>query len=166
MRVRHLTTVLLGLALALTAVLVAPGSASAAPTKKGQTVVTLDAGFAAALAGLGVDVGVVRPAYGKDGGVAFPIVGNPARGTIKHVGGLSLSAGDTVVTLTNFWIDGAVITGVVNGGDRLPLFDITAPGGVVTLDLTDVAAGALNAVFGVSALTGSTVVGTADVQTP
>ena len=166
MRVRPLITVVAGLAVALTAVLTAAGPASAAPTKKGQTVVTLDAGLAGALAGLGVDVGVVAPAYGKDGGVAFPIVGNPSRGVVKHVGGLSLSAGDTVVTLTNYWIDGAVVTGVVNGGDRLPLFDVTAPGGVVTLDLTDVAAGALDGIFGTDALSGSTVVGTADIQTP
>ncbi len=166
MRARPLTTVVVGLAVAMSAVLAVAGPATAAPTAKGQTVVTLDAGLAGALAGLGVDVGVVRPAYGKDGGVAFPIVGNPARGTVKHVGGLSLSAGDTVVTLTNYWIDGAVVTGVVNGGDRLPLFDVTAPGGVVTLDLTDVAAGALDDIFGTDALTGSTVVGTADIQTP
>ena len=166
MRVRPLITAVVGLAVALGSLLAVAAPATAAPTRKGQTVVTLDAGLATALTGLGVDVGVVRPAYGKDGGVAFPIVGNPSRGPVKHVGGLTLSAGDTVVSLTNYWIDGAVLSGVVNGGDRVPLFDITAPGGVVRLDLTDVAAGALNAAFGVSALSGSTVVGTADVQAP
>jgi hypothetical protein len=166
MRVRPLSTAVVGIALALCSLLAVATPATAAPTKKGQTVVTLDPGLAAALTGLGVSVGVVRPAYGKDGGVAFPIVGNPSRGVVKHVGGLSLSAGDTVVTLTNYWIDGAVVTGVVNGGDRLPLFDVTAPGGVVTLDLTDVAAGALDGIFGTDALSGSTVVGTADIQTP
>jgi hypothetical protein len=157
---------LLAFTVAAATLLAVAGPASAAPTTKGQTVVTLDSGFAAALTDLDVHVGVVKPAYGKDSGVAFPIVGNSARGVIKHVGGLSLSAGGTTVSLTNFWIDGAVITGIVNGGDRVPLFDITAPGGVVTLDLTDVAAGALNAAFGVTALSGSTTVGTAVIQTP
>ena len=166
MRLRPLIPVLVGHAVAMCTVLTAAAPATAAPTKKGQTVVTLDAGLATALTGLGVDVGVVRPAYGKDGGVAFPIVGNPSSGIVKHVGGLSLSAGDTVVTLTNYWIDGSVITGVVNGGDRLPLFDVTASGGVVTLDLTDIAAAALDGIFGTDALTGSTVVGTADIQAP
>jgi len=165
MRSRYLSA-LVGLTLATAVLVAASAPASAAPTTKGQTVVTLDSGLAAALTGLGVQVGVVRPAYGKGSGVAFPIVGNPARGVIKHVGGLTLSAGSTTVSLTNYWIDGAVITGVVNGGDRLPLFDITAPGGVVTLDLTDVAAGALNATFGVTALSGSTKVGTAVVEAP
>jgi hypothetical protein len=157
---------LLALTVAAATLLALTAPASAAPTTKGQTVVTLDGGFSAALTDLDVQVGVVKPAYGKGSGVAFPIVGNPARGVIKHVGGLSLSAGSTTVSLTNFWIDGAVITGIVNGGDRIPLFDITAPAGVVTLDLTDVAAGALNAAFGVAALSGSTTVGTAVVQTP
>ena len=160
----RLVTALTGLAVATAALLAVSAPASAAPTAKGQTVVTLDSGLAAALTGLGVQVGVVRPAYGTAAGVAFPIVGNPARGPVKHVGGLSLSAGTTTVNLTNYWIDGSVITGVVNGGDRVPLFDITTPGGVLTLDLTDVAAGALNAAFHVSALSGSTVVGTAAVE--
>lgn len=165
MRTRHLS-VLAALAVAATTLVAVAAPASAAPTHKGQTVVTLDSGLAAALTGLGVDVGVVAPAYGKDGGVAFPIVGNPSRGVVKHVGGLTLSAGATTVSLTNYWIDGSVITGVVNGGARLPLFDVTAPGGVVTLDLTDVAAAALDSAFGVSALTGATKVGTAAIQTP
>ncbi len=165
MRSRYLP-VLVGLAVAAATLVAVAAPASAAPTTKGQTVVTLDGGLAAALTGLGVQVGVVKPAYGKGSGVAFPIVGNPARGDIKHVGGLTLSAGSTTVSLTNYRIDGAVITGIVNGGDRVPLFDITAPGGVITLDLTDVAAGALNAAFGVAALSGSTKVGTAVIQTP
>ena len=165
MRSRYLPA-LVALAVAAAALVAVATPASAAPTTKGQTVVTLDSGFAAALAGLGVQVGVVKPAYGKGSGVAFPIVGNSARGVIKHVGGLTLTAGTTTVSLTNYWIEGAVITGVVNGGDRVPLFDITAPGGVITLDLTDVAAGALNTAFGVAALSGSTKVGNAIIQTP
>ena len=164
MRIRHLSALVVVVVASVLVAVAAP--ASAAPTKKGQTVVTLDSGFAAALTSLGVQVGAVNPAYGKGSGVAFPIVGNPARGVIKHVGGLTLAAGDTTVSLTNYWIDGAVITGVVNGSDRLPLFDITTPGGVVTLDLTDVAAGALNAAFGISALSGSTKIATAVVESP
>ena len=164
MRIRYLPA-LLALALATATLVAVAAPASAAPTTKGQTVVTVDGGLAGALMGLGVEVGVVKPAYGKGSGVAFPIVGNSARGVIKHVGGLTLFDGRTTVSLTNYWIDGAVITGIVNGGDRVPLFDVTAPGGVITLDLTDIAAGALNAAFGVTALSGSTKVGTATIQT-
>lgn len=165
MRSRYLSA-LAGLAVAAAAFVSVAAPASAAPTTKGQTVVTLDSGFAAALTSLGVRVGVVQPAYGKGSGVAFPIVGNPSRGVIKHVGGLTLTAGGTTVSLTNYWIQRGVITGVVNGGDRLPLFDVTAPGGVVTLDLTDVAAGALNATFGIQDLSGKTKVGTAVIEQP
>lgn len=166
MRSRYLSA-LAGLAVAAAAFVSVAAPASAAPTTKGQTVVTLDGGFAAALTDLGVRVGVVQPAYGKGSGVAFPIVGNPSRGVIKHVGGLTLTAGGTTVSLTNYWIQRGVISGVVNGGDRLPLFDVTAaPGGVVALDLTGVAAGALNATFDIHALSGSTKVGTAVIEQP
>jgi hypothetical protein len=104
---------------------------------------------------------------------------------IGHLGGLSLTAGKTVVHLLNFEIEVVdstpVITGIVtvNGSivDRLPLFNITAIGNIyqpykealsiqdVTLTLTSGAATALNGVFGTTALSGGFSIGTASTYT-
>lgn len=103
-------------------------SASATPTPVASvpsltgvdTQVAVDAGFLEAITGLGVAPGVVGSATLSDQGVlAFPITGgnvdyyDPAedyrpyvQGEIDHDGsGLSLTAGDTVVELTDFVID-------------------------------------------------------------
>jgi hypothetical protein len=111
-----------------------------------------------------------------------------ARGEISHVGGLRLRAGNTTVELTDFDIDTTparpVLTGLVTvNGDlvgRLPLFNLTLPAvslplqpqfGVVLqipgvqLTLTDAAAGALNGVFGITALTGGIPIGLATTTT-
>ena len=97
------------------------------------------------------------------------------------MGGLSLTAGSTKVTLVNFQIEalpgsGAYISGIVtvNGAiaGRLPLFDL-AIGNVyqpnreslsiqnVTVTLDPAAAAALNSVFKVSAFAGGFGIGSA-----
>jgi hypothetical protein len=83
-----------------------------------STSVLLDAGFASALESLKVVPGVVGDATLADGAVSFPITGGNVtyykpgsispyvQGIIEHNGsGLSLTAGDTEVDLTNFEID-------------------------------------------------------------
>lgn len=106
------------------------------------------------------------------------------RGDIFHAGGLSLSAGSTVVELRSFIIDTTgepVLTGLVSvNGDvvgRVPLFDLAttqAPEIVgrrgilldgVEVTLTDTAAGALNGIFGVTAFEEGLPIGVATVQT-
>lgn len=132
---------------------------------KGKTEVTLDPGAAAALTSLGVRVvplfAGVRSAGGKTY-FGFPIVGNPADGTIEHLGGLLLYRGHSWVTLTRYTIDlnRGVLSGQVNFGARADLFTLGAatPDGV-TLALTGGAAAALNATFGVSAFTEGLVLG-------
>jgi hypothetical protein len=92
----------------------------------------------------------------------FPITGYRLAGLqIRHSGGLSLSAGTASIVLKNFNIDLARhrVSGEVSGtiGDvgRVDLFKIRYSDrgdlGLVRLTLTDTAAGALNATFGVSA---------------
>jgi hypothetical protein len=85
----------------------------------GNTAVALDANFLAALKSLGVTPGVLGNATLTNGSVAFPITGGSVvywspsgkyrpyvQGIIEHNGsGLSLTAGSTVVDLTNFTIN-------------------------------------------------------------
>jgi hypothetical protein len=154
----------------------------------GRTTVTLASGFVSALGSLGVTPGTVGPTELQNGRVNFPVIGgaidlDTAVGQIVHSGGLTLTAGQTQVTLQSFIIDTTgvpVITGLVsvNGKllGRLPLFDLALPSGItfplkphdgrlilngvgVTLDST--AAGALNSVFHVSAFQGGFGIGTA-----
>lgn len=94
-----------------------------------DTQVALDADFLAALESLGVAPGVVGTATLTETTVAFPITGGNLdyydpdsnitpfiQGDIAHDGsGLSLTAGDTVVELTDFLIntDTLALTGTV-----------------------------------------------------
>jgi hypothetical protein len=89
---------------------------------KGQTTaVTLDAGFAKALEGLGLTPGVVGTAKLTDGALVFPISGgnvsvfepgsvpNYVVGQLQHEGsGFTLTAGDTEVTIGNLNVDPGV----------------------------------------------------------
>ncbi|KFF58563.1 hypothetical protein JF66_17650, partial [Cryobacterium sp. MLB-32] len=84
-----------------------------------DTAVLLDADFAAALGTLGLTAGTVGTATLEEGSLHFPITGGNVdyydpngtvrpyvQGTLEHEGsGFSLTAGDTVVELTNFTID-------------------------------------------------------------
>lgn len=83
-----------------------------------DTAIKLDKGFTDALASLKLTPGVVDDAKLEDGSLIFPITGGNVTyfkpgtvkpyviGQIQHEGsGLSLSAGDTKVELTNFNVD-------------------------------------------------------------
>ena len=162
MRARTLLTMTLGLALATVTVLATVAPASAAPTKKGQTVVTLDATAAGVITRLGVAVAPTGPASASGLAFTFPVVGRTGDAVIQHVGGLSLTAGDTVVTLSNFWIDTStgVVSGIVDDTVRVPLFTLgaEAPAGL-SLQLTSAAATYLNDAFGVPTFTAGLVIG-------
>lgn len=162
-------------------------------TESGETTVDLATSFLSALQSLGVTPGVIGPTQLNGVKVNFPITSgaidlDTALGNIDHSGGLTLTAGSTVVSIQNFIIDttgsAPVITGLasVNGAlvGRIPLFDLTLPSNFslplkltdsvllnlcsvgVTLDAT--AAKTLNKVFGITALKGGLAIGTANVQ--
>jgi hypothetical protein len=164
-----------------------------------DTAVTLDQGFVDALTDLQVEPGVVGDATLRDGVVAFPITsGNvtyydPAepmrpfvQGTIDHDGsGLSLTAGNTEVELTDFVIDPGTsqLTGTVsaNGevaaedavlfdldGSTLNPLEVNEGNGTAVLEgttvlLSDDAAALLNDTFGIDALAGGLVIGTSEI---
>jgi hypothetical protein len=185
MKFRNLT-----LAATVLATTLLPNFAQAATANiiGGETKVALSSAFVSALGSLGVTPGAVGPGSLYKGVATFPITVGAADLTntsvdIGHVGGLSLTAGSTKVTLVNFQIEvlpgvAPYISGVVtvNGAiaGRLPLFDLTAIGNVyqpnrewlsiqnVTVVLDPVAAGALNKVFSVTAFTGGFSIGTAN----
>jgi len=161
--------------------------------ESGQTTVALSNNFLSALQSLGVTPGVISPTQLNGTTVNFPINGgaidlNTAAGNIGHTGGLTLSAGGTVVSIQNFTIDttgkGPVITGLVavNGAlvGRITLFDLYLPPSFklpikpyesVFIDLPKVsvaldaaAAGALNQVFHTDAFKAGFGVGSARVR--
>jgi hypothetical protein len=179
-----------GLTLALS---LAPAAASAKQWNRdsgrtyGSTALVLDPSTASALTGLGVTPGLVAPATaGRGGALLFPIK-TPlsqalATGTIKHSGGISLTAGGKTVDLTNFWIDlrgddlsadvststGAnlgrvTIVSLDFSGSHLGFSDFDLTLGPVSADLNAAAIGALNEVFGTS-LTAPIPLGTATVR--
>lgn len=120
---------------------------------------TIEPATAAALDSFGVRLTPFLARQGTDDGrlvLDFPIVGNPADGTIEHLGGLILSSGRNFLILSGYVIDldRGVLTSKVNFSDRVDLFTIGAatPDGV-TLALTAEAAAALNATFDVDAFT-------------
>ena len=150
----------------------------------GGTTLALDAGTAKALTGLGVTPSVIAPGTSTAAGLRFPItagrlaVGSFA-GTIDHSGGIALTAGSTVVKLTDFRI---ITTGTprltarVNGTSaRVPLALSLANARVgisnrtavvrgAAVSLSAEAAAALNSAFKVSALTAGVPLGVADVR--
>ena len=176
---RHLSKIGIAVAVAVSAFVanVGPSTAAVAPQglARGTTTVTLDQGTIGAVVGLGLTPAAVEPGVlGTDGGellAAFPIVGNMRGGVIKHTGGLSLSAGGDVLTLTNYAIDlrdpmHPVLRAMAawNGDElgQIVLFDLGAApagfscGGVAaSLSLDAEAAGALHALFGAPNLTGT-----------
>jgi hypothetical protein len=167
---------------------------TAVSPETGLTSVVLDSGLVAALGSLQVKLSGLAPStisLPARGTISFPIVGgvfDSASTTteVLHRGGLVLRGGSTAVVLSNFIIQipaggGApVLTGLatVNGAlaGRLPLFalDLSAARvnaqrprlsvSNVKLSLTDTAAGALNAAFGVTAFAQGIAVGTANVS--
>ena len=163
-----------------------------------DTQVTLDQGFVDAITGLGLTPGVTGTATLTDGVLAFPITGgnvdyyDPAedyrpyvQGSIEHDGsGITLTAGDTVVGLSDFRIDpgtsqlfGTVTAnGEVVGNDififnldgtTLNPLDMDADGNAVlegtTVLVSSDAAAQLNETFGTDAVTDELVVGIAKI---
>lgn len=154
----------------------------------GATEVTLDAGAAGALQSLGVNVAPTGKAYAtKSGAIRFPITrgevdAETLAGQIRHAGGLEFSAGKTSLTLDRYHIniDGSPdLSARVNrmGPDRIELFDVDVSGlqvgsekgktilSGVKLTLSDTAAGALNATFGVDAFAEGLAIADARVKT-
>jgi hypothetical protein len=159
----------------------------------GSTNVNLSSGFLDALKALNVKPGVIAPTRLVRTQVNFPVIGgaidlDTAVGNIEHSGGLTLTAGNTVLGIQNFIIDttgnAPVITGlaVLNGAlvGRITLFDLQLPSGFslpikpyygcvlylpnVTVNLNAGAAATLNQIFGTNAFAGGIKIGTATVQ--
>jgi len=153
---------------------------------QGDTALAIDPGTLQAIVGLGVTPGVIGPAT-LDGTTArFPITGGSAAldlsaATVTHSGGLSLTKGSTVVSLTDFDIrvgSGAPqLFASLNGdADKVAILDLdlsalqpTVSGRSITLagvvaKLTQGAADALNAAFGTTAFSAGLTVGTATVS--
>ncbi|MDL5159733.1 hypothetical protein [Actinomycetospora termitidis] len=177
-----------------------PPPVASIPSLTGKsTSVKLDSGFTDALSSLQVTPAPTGSATVEDGTASFPITGGNVtvykpgevtpyvQGMIMHDGsGLSLTKGDTKVTLEDFVIDPgqpATLKGKVsaNGAtvaDSVTLFDLDgstlkpittdASAGTATLTGTTVklstdAADALNKAFSTDALKGGTTVGIATI---
>jgi hypothetical protein len=199
MQIMRTNTFLLALALGA-------ASLSAKPTFElvpgaSQTSVVLSSGFVNALSTLRVTPGGLETGnLAVSGGVATATFQIPTaridtsnlRLQIVHTGGLSLRAGSTYVTLSDFIIEnfaaGPRLTGLVKVNEtvvgRIPLFTLTLSGapevksydsttdagtaGTISikarLTLTEDAARALNATFGVSAFVKDFVIGEGTVS--
>ena len=152
--------------------------------KGGATTLGLDAGTAAALTSLGVTPSVIAPGTASAKGLRFPVTAGRLSaktfaGSISHSGGIALTAGATRVELKNFRIN---VTGSPNltaqVGDtstRVPLtVDLSSARTGISrrtavvrdagVALTAEAAAALNAAFGVTALSAGLPLGVADVR--
>jgi hypothetical protein len=162
------------------------------------TQVTLDAGFVSALTSLKVTPGVTGTATLTNGALNFPITGGNVKyydpkaayrpyvqGEIDHDGsGITLTAGKTVVGLSDFKIDPGLshLTGTVTADGKLVandvyIFDLDGStlqpltkdaAGDAILQGTRVlisppAAALLNKTFGTTALSGTTLVGIAKI---
>jgi hypothetical protein len=152
----------------------------------GDTTLVLDPATAEALTSLGVAPAPIAPASAGSEGIGFPITRSlPSAlftGTITHAGGLSLTAGATVVSLTEFWIeigsgtlsaDVSVAGGPNDGRVKILSLDFSHAQlrwwpvfsfGPVKATLTETAASVLDSVFGTTALTDQTVLGDATVH--
>lgn len=176
----------------------APKPAAVVPAVSGgSSAVALDQGFTAALQQLGLTPGTVGTATLANGSVSFPITGGTVtlydkstgyrpfvQGVLFHEGsGLSLTAGNTKVELTNFTIDPgapARLFGDVSVNGQLavpsaPLFDLdgstlkpvtTNSDGAAVLTGTRVlispeAAALLDKTFSTTAVKGGLLVGVA-----
>ncbi|MFY0409798.1 hypothetical protein [Solicola sp. PLA-1-18] len=161
-----------------------------------STAITLDSGFTDALTALKLTPGTVGDATLADGALSFPITGGNVTvfkpgtvspyviGQIQHVGsGLSLTAGDTEVELTNLNVDPGVsrVYGdvSVNGKvavqsaylftlDGRTLNPLATEGDTAVLEgtqvkISPVAAELLNSTFNTDAVTADLLVGVAKI---
>ena len=175
-----------------------PTALASIPSLSGvDTAVLLDADFGAALESLGLTAGTVGTATLEEGSLHFPITGGNVdyydpeedyrpyvQGSIEHEGsGFSLTAGDTVVELTNFTIDpgtselfGDVAVNGESAATQALLFDLY--GGTLeplqmdgdnailtgtTVHISSVAAGLLNSTFSTDAVADQMLVGVATI---
>jgi hypothetical protein len=175
-----------------------PGPVAAVPALKGgNTAVALDSGFTDALTSLGLTPGVTGTATLTDGSVHFPITGGNVvywspkgnyrpyvQGLIEHDGsGLSLTAGSTVVGLSNFTVNpgnsklyGDVDVNGTIAAVQAPIFSLH--GGTLkplqldgdnailtgtTVHISGTAAGLLNKVFATDAVKAGLLVGVATI---
>jgi len=154
------------------------------------TSVILDAGTAGALKGLGVAVAPSGSATfeASTSTITFPITGGYAEihsdpafkpgyivGSVNHEGsGFTLTAGKTVVSLSDFVVDpgNSMLYGTVGGiGPSIPLLSLDGTNVKVTMEsgnvvlfgtvakLTETAVGALNQAFNTTALKAGTPLG-------
>lgn len=168
-----------------------PDTITAIPNLTGVgTSVALDSGTAAALTSLGVSVAPAGTATfdATTSTVTFPITSGYAEihsdhnakpgwilGSIEHDGsGLTLTAGATKVTLSNFVVDpgNSVLYGTVGSSQKVPLLDldgtnvkVSMQSGNVVLDgtvakLTQTAATALDTAFKTTAVKAGLPLGT------
>lgn len=149
----------------------------------GATSLALDPSAAQALAALGISAAPAAPATASTGGsLAFPITGGKVdakslAGSITHSGGLTLTKGATVVTVSDFTIATAPapkLTALL-GTARFDLATLdlsaakvaisgrTVTVGPVTARLTKTAADGLNQAFGTTAFAEGLTLGTATV---
>jgi hypothetical protein len=149
----------------------------------GATSLALDPGTAQALTALGVSAAPAAPTTANpDGSLAFPITGGKVdakslAGSITHEGGLTLTKGATVVTVSDFTIAtvpaprltallGAVRFDLATldlSAARLATSGRTVSVGPVTARLTKAAADALNQAFGTTAFAEGLTIGNATV---
>ncbi len=163
----------------------------------GNTAVSLDSNFLAALKSLGVTPGVLGTATLTNGSVAFPITGGSVvywspsgkyrpyvQGIIEHNGsGLSLTAGSTVVDLTNFTINpgnsklygDVTVNGTVAAtqaylfdlhGQTLKPLQVDGKNAILTgttVHISPDAAGVLNKVFNTTGVPSELLVGVATI---
>lgn len=161
-----------------------------------DTAILLDSGFVDALTSLGLEPGVVGTAALTDGSLVFPITGGNVTyfepgtakpyviGQVQHEGsGLSLTAGDTTVELTNFNVDPGIsrVYGdvSVNGetvvtsaflfqlrGATLKPLQVEGENAILEgtkVFISPVAAELLNGTFGTDAVTDQLLVGIAKI---
>lgn len=162
----------------------------------GTTAIKLDQGFVDALTSLKLTPGVVDGAKLEDGSLIFPITGGNVTyfkpgtakpyviGQIQHeASGLSLTAGDIKVELTNFNVDPGIsrVYGDVTVNGKVAatsaflfqlrgatLKPLQAEGNTAILEgtkvfISPVAAGLLNKTFGTDAVTKDLLVGVAKI---
>ena len=175
--------------LAMVALLALAPAAGAAKTKavklapKGATTLALSDGAASALQSLGIAAAPLKPARAGDDGLRFPITAGKLEaktyaGQIKHVGGISLTRGETRVELRNFVInvDSAPDLTARVGSSRVSILDLDLSDAEISRSgrrlaiagvkatLTKAAADALNAAFETDAFAEGLELGTATVS--
>lgn len=159
--VRTLGVVLTGIALVLGFI----GTASAAPIQKGQSEV--ESGLLNLAEAFGIlRVEAIAPASRTGNVYSLPVVGNYETGTVKMVGGQSLThvASGEQMTITNLWeeTDNGIVSGIVNDGERMALFTVHQTSGTTAdLKFTAESAALFNDFIGIPLLTEGTLFGTA-----